>query len=289
MTIEEQWDHPGTGSGSFTSKLDKGTLHSTEGGSIEGAVAAFEAHNSWPHKTVDYHGGRRRVCRHLSFDEAARALRNTSEPGQTNRDGTIQYELVGHAATMLDEYGEQDWIDLGRDVIGPDFRACGIPLECHVTMPTYPPPNGERLGHESTRLSRDQVERVVGILGHCNWPENEHGDPGPLTAKHYRGGTVSAVDLILEGAGAAAKEWTDMASEAQVEAAAKRGAKAGVQEALAEEAKNKTKGSLGYMLRGVYRAVIDAPEPKEGARLNGMQALREQGRQIKARLDELKR
>ena len=273
-------EHPGRDAGTFTSTLDKGTLHTTEGGSIAGAVAAFELHDSWPHKTVDYRKGNRDVCVHLRLDRAARALRNTAAAGETNRDGTLQYELVGDAARILEQYDEDDWLALGRDVIGPDFRQCGIPLVCTVTMPTYPPPNGERLGSESTRLSRAEVTKVVGLLGHCNWPENSHGDPGPLTAKHYRGGTVSAVDLILEGAGAT-KEWTDVATEAQVKAAAKAGAKEGVAEALAAEAGNKRKGSIGYMLRGLTRAVLEPAEPREGDKPNALQLLRIQGRQIK--------
>ena len=276
-------DDPGRDAGAYTSTLDKGTLHTTEGGSIAGAVAAFRQHDSWPHKTCDYRKGRREVSRHLPLNRAARALRNTGAAGETNRDGTLQYEIVGDAAHILEQYDEADWIAFGHDVIGPDFRECGIPLECHVTMPTYPPPNGERLGQESTRLTRAQITKVVGLVGHCSWPENVHGDPGPLTAKHYRGGTVSAIDLILEGAGAT-KEWTDVATEAQVKAAAKAGAKEGVAEALAAEAKNKTKGSLGYMLRGLTRAVLEPSEPAKGAKPNALQLLRIQGRQIKDRL-----
>jgi len=282
----DERDDPGNDAGPYTSTLDKGTLHTTEGGSIDGAVSAYRQHNSWPHKTCDYRKGRRVVSRHVRLDRAARALRNTSTPGETNRDGTLQYEIIGNAAQILEQYDEADWIAFGHDVIGPDFRQCGIPLVCTVTMPTYPPPNGERLGSESTRLSRAAVTKLVGLLGHCNWPENTHGDPGPLTAKHYRGGTVSAIDLILEGAGAT-KEWTDMASEAQVKAAAKAGAKEGVAEALRDEAKNKAKGSIGYMLRGLTRAVLEPSEPAKGAKPNALQLLRIQGRQIKDRLDGL--
>ena len=176
-------DDPGRDAGAYTSTLDKGTLHTTEGGSIAGAVAAFRQHDSWPHKTCDYRKGRREVSRHLPLNRAARALRNTGAAGETNRDGTLQYEIVGDAAHILEQYDEADWIAFGHDVIGPDFRECGIPLECHVTMPTYPPPNGERLGQESTRLTRAQITKVVGLVGHCSWPENVHGDPGNLDAE----------------------------------------------------------------------------------------------------------
>jgi hypothetical protein len=200
--IAQEWSAPGNDSGAYTSDLDKATLHSTEGGSIEGAIAAYRANNSWPHGTIDYRHGRRRIARHLRHDRAARSLRNTTAPGQTNRDGTLQYELVGNAAQILAQYDENDWIALGADIIGPDCRAAGIPLVCQVTMPTYPPPNGERLGRESTRLTHAQMAGIVGLVGHCNWPENTHGDPGPLTQPYYRNGTTSAIDLILEGAGA---------------------------------------------------------------------------------------
>ena len=205
MTVAQIIDAPGRGSGAHATKLDKATLHSTEGGSIEGAIAAYRQHSSWPNRTVDYRKGRRRVANHVPLDQAARALRNTATPGETNRDGTIQYELVGNAAAILSQYDEADWLALGADIIGPDCRRVGIPLVCGVTMPTYPPPNGERLGRESTRLTRAEMDRTVGLVGHANWPENTHGDPGPLTAPHYRGGTVSAIDLILEGAGATPK------------------------------------------------------------------------------------
>ena len=205
MSVAQTIDAPGRGSGAHATKLDKATLHSTEGGSIEGAIAAYRQHSSWPNRTVDYRKGRRRVANHVPLDQAARALRNTATPGETNRDGTIQYELVGNAAAILSQYDEADWLALGADIIGPDCRRMGIPLVCAVTMPTYPPPNGERLGRESTRLTRAEMDRTVGLVGHANWPENTHGDPGPLTAPHYRGGTVSAIDLILEGAGATPK------------------------------------------------------------------------------------
>lgn len=199
-------DAPGNGSGAYTSPLDKITWHSTEGGSIEGAIAAYQANNSWPHKTIDYRNGRRRVAIHLPLSVAARSLRNTSAPGQTNRDGTVQYELVGNAAQILEQYHEADWLALGADVVGPDARAAGVPLVCTVTMPTYPPPNGERLGRESTRLTHAQMAGTVGMVGHSNWPENTHGDPGSLTQPYYRSGTVSAMDLILAGAGVTEQE-----------------------------------------------------------------------------------
>lgn len=282
MTITEQWTHDGNDAGSYTSPLDKATLHSTEGASIEGAISSYEIHNSWPHKTVDYRKGHRRVCVHNPLDRAARALKNTAAAGETNRDGTLQYELVGQAEQILAQYDEQDWIDLGHDVLGPDLRACGIPLVCTVTMPTYPPPNGERLGHESTRLTRAAVAAIVGILGHCNWPENEHGDPGPLTAKHYRGGTISAIGLILEGAGAVPPhhhpDWSDMATRDEIKDA--------LREVLEEPTRSGTPaGSIVNTLRSLRRAVIENPDVRAGDKPNAFQSIRASLLQVKDRLD----
>lgn len=187
------WTHAGNNAGSHMAPVRKLTLHTTEGSSIEGAIGAYGSNNGWPQKTIDYRQGRRRCCTHLPLTVAARTLKNTSTHGQTNRAGTVQYELVGSAAKILDQMTEADWLALGRDHVGPDCRSIGVPLVCQVA---FAPPN------RSVRMTHAQIDRVQGLVGHQHWPENDHTDPGDLTAKRYRGGTGSAVDLILEGAGA---------------------------------------------------------------------------------------
>lgn len=201
MTVTDAWTRAGNSSGTWSDEPDKGTFHTTEGGSIEGAIAAYVKNNSWPHKTVDYRAGRRRICTHLPVTVPARSLRNNPGGIQTNRDGTLQWELVGNAASILDQYQEQDWLDLGADVIGPDCRAAGVPLTCTLTFHPYPPDDGHRLGREPWRLRGEDCDNYQGLMGHQHWDENSHGDPGDLSAKHYRHGTTSAIDLILEGAG----------------------------------------------------------------------------------------
>lgn len=152
-------------------------LHSTEGTTIEGAIGAYQANNSWPTMTVDCR--RRRVVQHLPLDVAARALRNETGGVETNREGTIlvQIELVGFAGTPA-SIGSPDDLDwLGRDVIAPIHRATGVPLTVGVVFAPYPGSYGRLAGQ---RLSYGQWDAYDGIVGHQHAPENSHGDPGAL-------------------------------------------------------------------------------------------------------------
>lgn len=191
-------DVPGNDAGPYTTVLDKITNHTTEGVSIPGAIAAYRQHNSWPHMTVDYRKGRRDVSRHLSLSVAARALRNTKEPGQTNRAGTVQIEIVGSAQRILDQYDAEDWTDFGRDIIGPIIDEYPtIPAVAPLEFHPYPPDGGHRLGTEPWRVVTE-TSGHKGIIGHQHWRENVHGDPGALSAPVYDG--RSAIDLIIDGA-----------------------------------------------------------------------------------------
>lgn len=156
------------------------TIHSTEGHSIEGAVAAYRAHNSWPTLTVDCRA--RRVCRHLSDTIGARSLQNT--PGgadQTNKDGTvhIQIEVVGFAADPSSFGTTDDLAWFGRDVIGPLCRRNHIPIATTVRWIAYrsTPPSSYGTNN-GVRLSPVQWDAYSGVLGHMHVPDNTHGDPG---------------------------------------------------------------------------------------------------------------
>lgn len=165
----------------------KALLHSTEGDSIDSAVSAYRANNSWPHRTVDLK--RRIVAEHLPLDVAARSLQNL--PGgadQTNKDGTvlIQYELVGTATNPASIGGPEDWAWFGREVLGPDCRAMGVPLVSTVRWAPYPASYG--MGAPQ-RLSPAAWDAYSGVLGHQHAPDNSHGDPGAIP-----------IDLILNAA-----------------------------------------------------------------------------------------
>lgn len=164
----------------------KALLHSTEGSSIDGAVGEYRANNSWPTKTVDLK--RRIVAVHLPLNVAARALRN--DPGgadATNKDGTvlIQYELVGSATNPASIGSDEDWEWFGREVLGPDCRAMGVPLVSTVRWVPYPASYGDA----PQRLSPAAWDAYSGVLGHQHAPDNSHGDPGAIP-----------IDLILNAA-----------------------------------------------------------------------------------------
>lgn len=171
----------GHGSGSWAGKVDapKIVWHSTQGPTLDGAVSAFRQHDSWPHFTVDPRV--RRKVQHVPLDVASRSLRNTSAPGQTNRDGrTYQIEVVGFAEHMAD-LTERELAWLAYEVVVPLTKATGTPLRARVDVfHQYPPENGHRLGKEPWRLISDQFDAYSGHLSHAEVPENLHGDPGPL-------------------------------------------------------------------------------------------------------------
>lgn len=176
------WEHiAGNSSGPMNGDGSrKLTIHSTEGGSIESAVAAYRANNSWPTLTVDCRA--RRVCRHLTDTVGARSLQNT--PGgadQTNRDGDvhIQVEVVGRAADPSSFGTPADMAWLGREVIGPLCRRNHIPIVTTVRWIAYrttPPSSYGRAN--GVRLSPAEWDVYSGVLGHMHVPDNVHGDPG---------------------------------------------------------------------------------------------------------------
>lgn len=160
----------------------KALLHTTEGASIASAVAAYRANNSWPHRTVDLR--RRIVAEHLALSVAARSLQNL--PGgadATNKDGDvlIQYELVGSATNPASVGSPEDLDWFGREVLGPDCRAMGVPLVTTVRWIAYrsTPPSSYG-ANNGVRLSPAAWDAYSGVLGHQHAPDNVHGDPGAI-------------------------------------------------------------------------------------------------------------
>ena len=163
---------PGNDAGSFTGGPFKGVLHTTEGSTAAGAIAAYRSNNSWPHFTVTFEGGVFKVYQHLPINVAARSLKNLSGGVQTNRDSAIQIEIVGKAAdapSFPDQYlsgiaGLMRWIEsqTGIKPHAPAFKA-------------YPGSYGAANG---VRIAPDAWDNFDGWCGHQHVPENDHGDPG---------------------------------------------------------------------------------------------------------------
>lgn len=149
--------------------------HTTEGGSVEGAVAAYRQRRVPPHLTVD--PARRRLVQHVPLDRASYALHSVDQTG------VIQVEIVGFARETRNWSAERlRW--LGEQVAAPIFAACpGI--DRHMTMATRDeqtntsPPLASP--NSPIRLSRAAWDRFTGALGHQHAPApNHHWDPGAL-------------------------------------------------------------------------------------------------------------
>lgn len=145
-------------------------LHTTEGGTIDGAISAFAANNSWPHVTIDPR--LRTKVQHVPLNRPARSLRNTSEPGETNRSPiTAQVEIVGYAGRIAEmDHADLSWLATQLRVIAD---AIGCPWRCTVDFPAT---------HTTHPLSHADWDAYEGILGHRHAPENlsGHWDPGGI-------------------------------------------------------------------------------------------------------------
>lgn len=157
----------------------KGVLHTTE-------TSGWPGYGNWsvmPHATVmPTRNVGVEVHQHVSFDQAAFALRNLPGGAQTNRDYAFQFELIGTCEKGGPGYywpGADDAVlrDLFEKVIEPLSDAFGIPLRAQPFQ-AYPSSYGGRSGSNNVRLSPAAWDTYSGWLGHQHVPENAHGDPG---------------------------------------------------------------------------------------------------------------
>jgi hypothetical protein len=148
-------------------------LHSTEGNTVAGAVAAYWSSGSWPHFTVDPGAGRR--SQHYDTGTAARALMHPPLSPATNGANAIQIEIVGYAANTIPHLtdDELDWLAL--DVVNPIRAVCPFRLDAPAFVP-YP----ASYGIGAQRFTWNQWALFAGICGHEHVPGNDHGDPGQI-------------------------------------------------------------------------------------------------------------
>lgn len=171
---------PSGGLGWAVDTADKLLLHTTEGATIEGAIAAYRSHGAWPHLTVD--PLTRRIVEHIDYNRAAGALYNGPDPMEPNRSSAvIQVEIVGRAANTH-TYSDDWYRWLAVYVIRPLAQMLGIPKRCTrfygamhgtIAIETWP-----------GRLWGQRWVTYAGILGHQNVGDgNDHWDPGFLNAE----------------------------------------------------------------------------------------------------------
>lgn len=155
----------GTSPGGYTQGPWKILLHTTEGGSANGAFSAYRANGTWPHFTVD-HGT---VYQHLDTATAGSALRNLSGGVETNRSHAVQIEMVGYAGKAKDPA----MLALVAAVCAWIADVHGVPYEW---------PSGRPMGSGGPHnRSVDNWNTRGGWYGHSQAPESDHWDPGYLS------------------------------------------------------------------------------------------------------------
>ena len=163
------WEHlPRTGAGAFTGGGPKLCLHTTEGNTIAGAVAALDRNRSWSHFLISFEENKK--IQFLETNVAAKSLSNNTADGyQTNRANVVQVEIVGYAKeTGSWSNAKLDWIaDRLKEIRG----AFAFPLD-HLNFA------------DSQRLSDQQFVAYSGIVGHKHVPDNDHWDPGNLNVDY---------------------------------------------------------------------------------------------------------
>lgn len=166
---------PGALGQTHLQRVTKLLWHTTEGSTVEGAVAAYTQRRVPPHLTVD--PARRRLVQHVPLDKASYALHSVDQTG------VIQVEIVGFARQTRSWPAE--WLRwLGEAVAAPIFQA-HPGIDRHLTMATRDEQNNTSpplaSPNSPIRLSRAQWDRFTGCLGHQHAPApNSHWDPGAL-------------------------------------------------------------------------------------------------------------
>lgn len=150
-------------------------VHTTEGSTIAGAVAAMDRNRSWSNWITDPDTGETRVL--VDGEREDRSLRNLPGGVETNnRPGVWQIEIVGHATDI--PHMSDRWYQRLAATIDVICRDKGIPRRFPYPFVAYPDSYGAKAPQ---RLTGAQWLAVGGIVGHQHVPENLHGDPGDIS------------------------------------------------------------------------------------------------------------
>lgn len=176
----------GLDGGSMVGGPARAVWHTTEGGSIAGAVSAMDSARSWSHVVWDPRSGE--IVQMIGADRAARALEHPAGTPQTNRMGAVcvQIEVVGRAA---DPFTSGPLVGLER-ILGW-LDGLGVPRVWPAGAPAAYPGcyglnNGQR--HPAVWLAK------AGHYGHSQVPNNRHGDPGAVDVSKLTPPKVAAIE-----------------------------------------------------------------------------------------------
>jgi hypothetical protein len=148
----------------------RGVLHTTEGGTIEGALQSYTSTNFYPHFTLEPRTGR--LVQHLPLTVGARALSDKVTPWP-NACHCIQIEIVGHARNTHTWAEENAPI---RDLVQRIEDLVPIP---HRTSRVFRDVTGVA-AHPSNRMDAPTWTTFAGWCGHQHVPGETHWDPGAL-------------------------------------------------------------------------------------------------------------
>lgn len=143
-------------------------LHTTEGTTIEGAVAAYRTKGVPPHLTLDR--AKLRKVQHVPLNRRSYSLRNS----EAEDEPVIQIELVGFAQDSPDwSDAEIMWL---AEILADIREFCPFEL-------AYPPQGfggSEGYGRNGKyRMTMPAWEKFSGVVGHCHSPSPDtHWDPG---------------------------------------------------------------------------------------------------------------
>lgn len=169
----------------------KGCLHTTEGTSIEGAIAAYKPYP--PHGIYDWRN--RRGVQHIGLDLASYSAMDGNDD-----DFMVQIELVGFAHDTRN-WPDQAYRNIAQDVIAPLADAFGIP-GVGIWERWLDDTDGVTIASPSSpiRITSTELRDFSGWLGHQHLPApDEHWDPGALDIKRlikyaYEGDDVALTE-----------------------------------------------------------------------------------------------
>ena len=153
---------------------NKITLHSTEGGNLDGTsglkLYGNDGSGIYPaHFTIDLKN--KRVYQHFPITQPADSVIAHDD------SAGVQIEIIGFSSSSKeddpfylfneDNFGADEWTYLGKLLAAISSEA-KIPLTSSVDWT------------KESRLSIDDFESYTGVLGHMHVPDNDHTDPGNI-------------------------------------------------------------------------------------------------------------
>lgn len=170
------WTAPG--SGAHVAGPWRGVLHTTEGSSTAGAIAAYRTSGNYPHFTVSEHS----IEQHCPINVGATALKHPTGAVETNRMSAVQIEIVGSCDKAYAAKYTIPYV--------PDFTAAQlanvakvmrwVEEQTGIDFWTYPDFTAVSSASSAQRMSVQDWRTFNSWCGHEHVPNNSHWDPGTL-------------------------------------------------------------------------------------------------------------